>query len=281
MKCTNSGWSAEVGTGSFSTVAEASINGVSLYYEEHGTGNPMLCIHGTGGSALLWGDAAAELARRGRVIIYDRRGCTRSERPDPYDITTVGQHADDAAGLLEALEAIPAVVIGRSYGGEVAVDLVQRYPDLVRALILLEPAVFALSAETLAWGEMVRSQLQAAAAAGGPGAASERLYRIMLGDAIWQGFPDAVRQMVVDNGPAVLAEFAGGWSRPDPAVLARVRQPVLIVSAASSPPAFRSTNDALAGMIPGARRELIGGGHLLNPAAPVVLDFLEDVLDER
>jgi len=87
--------------------------------------------------------------------------------------------------------------------------------------------------------------------------------------------------MVVDNGPAVLAEFAGGWSRPDPAVLARVRHPVLVVSAASSPPAFRSTNDALAGMIPGARRELIGGGHLLNPAAPVVLDFLEDVLDER
>lgn len=272
---------AEVGAASVSTVAEASINGVSLYYEEHGTGHPMLCIHGTGSSALIWGDAVAELARRGRVIVYDRRGCTRSERPDPYDITTVGQQADDAAGLLEALDAIPAVVIGRSYGGEVAVDLVQRYPDLVRALVLLEPAVFALSAETLAWGEMLTSQVQAAAAAGGPAAASDRLYRIVLGDAAWQGLPDAVRQMVVDNGPAVLAELTGGWSRPDPAVLARVRQPVLIVSAASSPAAFRSANDVLSGMIPGARHELIGGGHLLSPAAPVVLDFLEDVLDKR
>jgi esterase len=262
-------------------VAEASINGVSLYYEEHGTGHPMLCIHGTGSSALIWGDAVAELARRGRVFVYDRRGCTRSERPDPYDITTVGQHADDAAGLLEALDAIPAVVIGRSYGGEVAVDLVQRYPDLVRALVLLEPAVFALSAETLAWGKMLASQVQAAAAAGGPAAASDRLYRIVLGDAAWQGLPEAVRQMVVDNGPAVLAELTGGWSRPDPAVLARVRQPVLIVSAASSPAAFRSANDVLSGMIPGARHELIGGGHLLSPAAPVVLDFLEDVLDKR
>lgn len=66
------------------------------------------------------------------------------------------------------------VVIGRSYGGEVAVDLVQRYPDLVRALVLLEPAVFALSAETLAWGEMLRSEVQAAAA-GGAAAASDRL----------------------------------------------------------------------------------------------------------
>jgi esterase len=281
MSTTSLGWPAEVGAASVSTVADASINGVSLYYEEHGTGHPMLCIHGTGSSALIWGDAVAELARRGRVIVYDRRGCTRSERPDPYDITTVGQHADDAAGLLEALDAIPAVVIGRSYGGDVAVDLVQRYPDLVRALVLLEPAVFALSAETLAWGEMLTSQVQAAAAAGGPAAASDRLYRIVLGDAAWQGLPEAVRQMVVDNGPAVLAELTGGWSRPDPAVLARVRQPVLIVSAASSPAAFRSANDVLSGMIPGARHELIGGGHLLSPAARVVLDFLEDVLDKR
>lgn len=277
----DSGWSAEAGSASVSTVAEANINGVSLYYEEQGTGNPILCIHGTGSSALLWGGAVAELARRGQVIVYDRRGCTRSERPDPYDTTTVGQHADDAAGLLEALDAIPAVVIGRSYGGEVAVDLVQRYPDLVRALVLLEPSVFALTPETLAWRETLASRVHAAAAAGGPAAASDRLYRIVLGDAAWQGLPDAVRQMVLDNGPAVLAEFAGGLSRPDPAVLARVGQPVLVVSAAASPPAFRSANDALSGMIPGARHELIGGGHLLSPTDPVVLDFLETVLDER
>jgi esterase len=261
-------------------VPKARVNGVSLYYEEHGTGNPMLCIHGTSSSALIWGDAVAELARRGRVIVYDRRGCTRSERPDPYDVTTVGQHADDAAGLLETLDAIPAVVIGRSYGGAVAVDLVQRYPNLVRALVLLEPAVFA-STETLAWVEKLTSQVQAAAAAGGPAAASDRFCRIVLGDATWQGLPDAVRQMIIDNGPAVLAELAGGWSRPDPAALARVRQPVLIVSADSSPPAFRSTNDALSGMIPAARHEIVGGGHLLSPAAPVVLDFLEDVLVKR
>lgn len=73
--------------------------------------------------------------RRGRVIVYDRRGCTRSKRPDPYDTTTGGQHADDAAGLLEALDAVPAVVIVRSYGGEVAVDLVQRYPGARHELI--------------------------------------------------------------------------------------------------------------------------------------------------
>ncbi len=49
-----------------------------------------------------------------------------------YDTTTIGEHADDAAALLEVLSASPAVVIGRNCGGEIAVDLLPRYPDLVR-----------------------------------------------------------------------------------------------------------------------------------------------------
>ena len=96
------------------------VNGVRLYYEAHGQGPPILCVHGTGGSALRWGAAVPELARLGRVIVYDRRGCTRSQRPDPYDKTSVAEHADDAAALLEALGAAPAAVVGRSYGGGVA-----------------------------------------------------------------------------------------------------------------------------------------------------------------
>lgn len=49
------------------------------------------------------------------------------------------EHADDAAALLDAHAAMPAIVIGRSYGGTVATDLALRYADRVRALALLEP----------------------------------------------------------------------------------------------------------------------------------------------
>jgi pimeloyl-ACP methyl ester carboxylesterase len=69
--------------------------------------------------------------------VYDRRGSFRSGRPEPY-VTSVHEHADDAAALIDALAAAPAIVIGRSYGGEIAVDLALRYPDRVRALALLE-----------------------------------------------------------------------------------------------------------------------------------------------
>ena len=51
---------------------------------------------------------------------------------------SVAEHADDAAALLDGLGATPALVIARSYGGEVATDLALRYPDRVRALVLLE-----------------------------------------------------------------------------------------------------------------------------------------------
>jgi esterase len=100
-------------------------NGVSLYYEEHGSGEPIVCIHGASGSAAVWGPGVDELAARGRTIVYDRRGCSRSERPEPY-VTNVHEHADDAAALIDALGAAPAVVIGRSYGGETAIDLALR-----------------------------------------------------------------------------------------------------------------------------------------------------------
>src|SRR5437763_2945732 len=145
-------------------MAELNANGVRLYYEEHGRGDPILCIHGTSSSAMVWQPAAIdELSRLGRVILYDRRGCTRSERPDPYE-TSVVQHAEDAATLLQVLEAVPGVVIGRSYGGETAVELALRHPASVRALVLLEAALLTFDEEAMAWAEQLRTDVEDVAA---------------------------------------------------------------------------------------------------------------------
>jgi pimeloyl-ACP methyl ester carboxylesterase len=67
-------------------MADIHVNGVRLYYEEYGRGAPILCIHGTSSSAMVWsGPTSDALMKLGRVIVYDRRGCTRSERPVPYE----------------------------------------------------------------------------------------------------------------------------------------------------------------------------------------------------
>ena len=124
-------------------------------------GAPILCIHGAGSSALAWAGAVEKLARLGRVIAYDRRGCGRSERPEPYERTTVGEHADDAAALLDALAPAPAVVVGRSFGGWVATELALRHPGRVRALVLLEPDAPGLSAAADAWVSAFAGRMRA------------------------------------------------------------------------------------------------------------------------
>jgi pimeloyl-ACP methyl ester carboxylesterase len=255
---------------------EVSANGVSLYYEEHGRGEPIVCIHGTSGSAAVWGPGVDELVARGRTIVYDRRGCSRSERPEPY-VTSVHEQADDAAALIDALGAAPAIVIGRSYGGEAAIDLALRYPDRVRALVLLEASLLELGESAANWAEAAKQGVYAAAAED-MSTVAETLLRTVAGDATWEGFPQPVKQMLRANGPAIVAELRGGFLDVTAEDLGAIAQPTLLVAAEVSPPAFAEVTRAMAGAIPSARLEWTKGGHLVDVGDPVVLGFVDEVL---
>jgi pimeloyl-ACP methyl ester carboxylesterase len=255
-------------------MSEIRVNGVSLYYEEHGAGDPFICIHGGGSSAAMWVEAAPELATRGRTVLYDRRGSFRSERPEPY-ATNVHEQADDATALIEALAATPAIVIGRSYGGAIAVDLALRYPDRVRALVLLEGDVPSVS-QTAAkeWAELAERLL----AESDPRGAAELLMRDVLGDAGWERVPDKVREILTGNGPALVAEIRGGYPDVTEEQLGTIEQPTLFVGAKDSVFDYRETADVLAAAMPSVRTEWVEGGHAIDPAHPVVLDFIDEVL---
>lgn len=254
------------------------VNGVRLYYEERGSGAPILCIHGGGSSAVMWADAVEQLARLGRVIAYDRRGCARSERPEPYERTTVAEQAD-AAALLDALAATPAVVIGRSYGGAVAVDLALRYPDRVRALALLEGDALGLSPTALEWTRAIGDRLREGAAQDGTDAVYEALIGEVLGEGAWDSFPGEARRVLTKNGPALLAELRYVDDlMPDAAAFATIDKPALLVAASDSPPMQREMTDAMAGVLPNSRTALVTGGHLIDPAAPEVLAFARETL---
>ncbi|MGH2736678.1 MAG: alpha/beta fold hydrolase [Actinomycetota bacterium] len=255
-------------------ISRVHVNGIDLYYEEKGQGDPILCIHGTSSSALVLGDAVEKLATRGRCIAYDRRGCFRSERPKPYESTDVSDHADDAAALLDALGATPALVIGRSYGGEIALDLARRYPTKVAALVLLEPAVFSLDPEARAWD---RALVEKVLGAGAKDASS--VAEVFLGEVVgaraWESFPPELKQMFTGNGPAILAELKGRRFDPTAEALGQIDHHTLIVSSKDSPEAFRRVDDALAEALPNSETALVEGGHLIDPADPVVLEFVD------
>src|SRR6185312_3628284 len=104
---------------------------VELDYERSGSGPPLLAIMGMSGTALHWGEPFLELLRRDfDVIAYDHRGVGASTHLT--GAVTTAQMAEDAAGLLDALEIDSAHVLGISMGGMIAQELAIAHPERVR-----------------------------------------------------------------------------------------------------------------------------------------------------
>jgi pimeloyl-ACP methyl ester carboxylesterase len=111
------------------------VNGVNIYYEIHGTGEPLALFMGLGGNVAMWDpEFVDELARHTKVIMFDNRGTGRSDKPlEDYSIELF---SDDAAALLDALAVDSAHILGASMGGMIAQEFALRYPDKCRKLIL-------------------------------------------------------------------------------------------------------------------------------------------------
>jgi pimeloyl-ACP methyl ester carboxylesterase len=249
----------------------AHVNGVRLYYEERGEGAPILGIHGAGSAAVFWEDAAERLSALGRTIVYDRRGSWRSERPDPYEVTSVQEHADDALALLRELDAVPAILVGRSYGGTIALDLALRHPESVIGVALLEAGPLGLSPEYDDWFAAVLHTAEGAAT----DAIGEAVLRAVFG--AWDELPGTWREVFSANGPALLAELRGG-ERTANERLHELSVPALVVTAEGSPAPIRRASEALGRVLPSAQSVRVGGDHAIDPAGQFVLDFVSSLL---
>lgn len=270
-------------------------NGVDLYYEAHGHGPVILGVHGSPSSAVLWESAAVRLGALGTCVVYDRRGYGRSAAPEPFETTDLDDQVADAAALLDRLGAESAVVIGRSTGGLIALELARTRPQRIDGLVLLEPALLTVDGDTRAWAAELRATVLAAAggadggadggagggAGGDPALAAEAVVRVALGDETWRSMDADVRDLLRAGGRAVLAEIRGRGldlsatplelSADD---LAGIDVPTLLVSASDSPAPLRRVVPRLAGSLPRASAAVVSGGHLIDPAHPVVLEFI-------
>lgn len=107
----------------------------ALYYEDQGTGEPLLLIPGFASGAWSWAWQADEMARKRRVVLFDPRGISHSKL-NAGAAVTIKAIAEDAAALLDHLGISRANVLGISFGGFAAQEFALRFPGRVNKLIL-------------------------------------------------------------------------------------------------------------------------------------------------
>jgi pimeloyl-ACP methyl ester carboxylesterase len=199
------------------THGTAKVNGAELYYERRGGGPPVLFISGATGDAEHFDKVAELLADEFTVVTYDRRGNSRSPRPAGWTATSMDEQADDAAGLLRALDLAPAAVFGTSGG----------------AVILLNLPVLPNAAKI---GAQLQAMTEEALAKGGSRGAMETFVRANAGDASFEHLDSELRQRMLANGevffPTELEAFVSYV--PEATALAGVKIPVQVMAGADN-----------------------------------------------
>ena len=239
----------------------ASVNGLKLYYEIEGDGEPVVLIPGFAAGRWIWFKQTADLSRDFRVIIFDPRGVSASDKPEGPQ--TISLLAGDVAHLLETIGVESAHIVGASFGGFVAQEFALKYPAMTRKLVLCctsfgGPNHVAPSTDTLA------------ALASTKGLNSEERMRANL---LLAFTPEYVRREVSEVDRIVhlratnevpehiyLSQLQAAMSFNAESRLDQITSPTLVLSGDADVivPVQNSRN--LAAMIPGAELKIVAGG---------------------
>jgi pimeloyl-ACP methyl ester carboxylesterase len=280
------------------------VQGTPLEYLDVGAGSPVVLVHGSASDVRSWQGQVEPLAVHHRVIAYSRRFHWPNEPiADGVDYAML-QQVDDLQALLRALGAVPAHLVGHSYGAFVCLLLALRDPTLVRSLVLAEPPAITLfvSPEPKP-GELLKllctrpATAAALARFGAAGVAPARkAFRggdlqagvRIFGDAVFgrggfERLPAGRRQQVDDNLPNIKAEILGsGFAPLRGEALRSLRLPALLVTGERSQPLFRHLIDRLEELLPRTQRvDIPGASHAMHDDDPpafnaAVLGFLEE-----
>ena len=201
-----------------------------------------------------------------RVLRYDRRGYGRSTELGPAG--SFEQQVDDLAAVVGDR---PAVAVGHSLGGVIALALAQRTPELVRAVVAYESPM-----AWEPWWPAGTAGSTAMAAEGAEGEAAERFMRRMVGDERWGRLPERTRSARRAEGPALVAELRSIRDRTRPPYVPEaLAVPVLAAHGTKSSPHHQRTAVELSARAPKGELAVVDGAghgvHLTHPEALAAL----------
>lgn len=245
-----------------------SLRGISIGYDEYGSGVPLVLLHGHPFNRSMWEDQRAPLGSHCRVITPDLRGY--GETTAVPGKTTMEDFAGDLAALLDALDIDQIILGGLSMGGQIVFEFYRQFPSRVRALLLADtqPQVDTEEIRTTRYATAERILDQ-----GMQKYAEELLPRLLARETI-AAHPDVVdkvRQMIVQTKPAgAAAALRGRAERPDYTPLLReIIVPTLIM--VGSDDEFTPIRDAevMHRGIAGSQLAILEGvGHMPNMERP-------------
>lgn len=240
-------------------------NGVELFYEVTGAGEPLVLVHGSWGDHHNWDPMVAPLSESFEVVVYDRRGHGQSERPAGQG--SVHEDADDLVALIEALELDPAHVVANSFGSIVALNAAIRRPDVFATLIAHEPPLLEMLAETqfepvlAEVNRRVGLVIELLDAGDDEEAAKLFVETIARRPGAWEEELTAeLREGFICNAPTFLDEARDpDRQRLDLNQLQRFDRPALLTTGTASPPFLIAIVDMIASALPRFEIEEIRG----------------------
>jgi pimeloyl-ACP methyl ester carboxylesterase len=275
------------------------VNGTVLNYRDSTTnpdaraaGPAIIFVHGTLGNLDEWRRQLAYFAPKRRVITYSRRYHQPNAQVDDGQTYSPALHAEDLAALIRALDLGPVDLVGHSYGGAVALETARRYPELVHALVLGEPAVNMFGTGASRDSNVARAAMSIS------GLDSTRA-RFVRGDSLgamkvfvdatggdWDASPPGLKRYFLSQQLELRKEMTAPKERWIPPTtcddLRPLTMPVLLMEGERTIPVYHGMDQRLAVCLAGAKLVIIPGvGHMHNDNSPFenqsIDDFLESV----
>jgi pimeloyl-ACP methyl ester carboxylesterase len=262
-------------------------DGVGLYYEDAGSGAPVVFVHEFAGDVRSWEPQLRHFARRYRTIAYNARGYPPSDVPGEVERYSQERARDDIRAVLDALGIDRAHVVGLSMGAFATLHFGMKYPERARSLTVAgggygaHPAQHAqFQTEARALAKQMREQGMAALAAGyGHGAT-----RIQLQAKDPRGFDEFIDQLS-DHSPLGSANTMAGYQARRPSLydlteeMARIEVPTLLMIGDEEEPALEANLLMKRCIKTSALAVLPKSGHSINLEEPSLFNrLLEDFL---
>ena len=255
-------------------------DGTRIYWEEHGSGEPILLIMGLGYTLDMWHRTTPVLSRHYRTILFDNRGVGRSDcPPGPYSIPAM---AGDAAAVLNGAGCDRAHVFGVSMGGMIAQEFAMAWPERVISLIL--GCTAAGGPEALRAEPRVMSALNARAVLT-PEEGIRAMIQYIYDDATPQQRIEEdleIRRRTYPKTTSYLAQIAGIVAFESYSRLPGLEVPTLVIHGQNDRLVPAGNGELIAGRIPGARLVLLkNASHIFitdqeQEAHKAIIDFLRE-----